>query len=148
MEEVVGPDPVDGVRSDKPFDLAAVGEPKTGGIEVPHLGELEGDLLVGSDSVEVPAFDHKGARTDEGGHLGVVEGAAEVPFEDLILALVRVAVAQRGLVGGGILPDPFVEVGRADREAVAVHEWRDPHGRLAPVAESVKGNLVRIDEGL
>ena len=89
MEEVEGAVAVDGVGADEPFDFGAVAEAEFGLVEVADFGEFEGDHVVGGDAVEVAAFDHEGAGGDEGGHLGVVEGVAEVPLEDLVFACRR-----------------------------------------------------------
>ena len=83
---------VDGVRPDEPFDFAAVADAELGGVEEAHLGELVGDRFVGGHAVEVAAFDHERTRGDQGGHLGVIERAAEIEFEDLVLAGPDVAV--------------------------------------------------------
>ena len=54
-------------------------------VEEADLGELVADRLVGRDAVEVAALDHERPRGDQGGHLGVVERAAQVELEDLVL---------------------------------------------------------------
>ena len=45
------------------------------------------------------------------------------------------------------MPDPFVEIGRADRQAISGHQRRHPHGRLAAVRQAVEGDPLRVDEG-
>ena len=89
----------------------------------------------------VAALDHEGARADQAGHLGVVEGVAQVPLEDFVLHVGHVAV---GAADGGVFPDPLVEIGRADREAVARNKRRDAHGGLAAVAQAVKSYTLWI----
>ena len=82
---------------------AAVADAQPGLVEEPDLGELVRHVLVGADAVEVTPFDHERPRRDQGGHLGVVERAAQVELEDLVLAGPDVAVRARGR---GVLPRP------------------------------------------
>src|SRR5262245_30521881 len=68
---------VDRVRADEPFDLATVREAQLRRVQVADLGELVADRLVRGDAVEVAALHHERPRCDQGGHLGVVERAAQ-----------------------------------------------------------------------
>src|SRR5689334_13878219 len=114
VEEVERADAVDLVRSVEHFQLGRIADLELV-IQPLDLGELVVDALVGGDAVAVAALDHEGPRRDQPGHLGVVERVGEIPLEDLVLAGGYVAV---GAVDRRILPDPLVEVGGADREAV------------------------------
>src|SRR6185436_11218615 len=96
---------VDLVRADEIFDLAAVGHFELDVVDPLDLGVFGGDALIDADAVEVAALDHEGAGGDEGGHLGVVERAPEVPLKDFVLGGPNVAV--RG-PRGGVLIDPVV----------------------------------------
>ena len=58
-------------------------------VQEPHLGELVGHGLVGGHAVEMPPLDHERPRGDQRRHLGVVERAAQVELEDLVLAASR-----------------------------------------------------------
>ena len=83
-EECVAADALDGVGAGKPLDLAVVADPELRGVEVAHLREFKGDLLVRRDSVEMPALDHEGPRADQGGTFNYAEMAALIaprPFQ-------------------------------------------------------------------
>ena len=56
------------------------------------------DEAAAAAAVEVAALDHERAGTNQGGHLGIVERLAEIPFEDLVLALVGVVLAIVGFL--------------------------------------------------
>src|SRR5262245_24686555 len=91
MQEVEGPDAVDGVRAGEPLELAVITNAELGFVEEADLGELVADRLIGRHAVEVAALDHERPGGDQGGHLGVVEGAPEVDLEDLVLDVPSVA---------------------------------------------------------
>ena len=136
-EEVERADAVDGVGAREEFELTAVADAELGFVEEADLGEFMGDGFVGADAVEVAALDHEGAGGDQSGHLGVVEGGAEVPLEDFVFGGPDVTIrAARGCV----FLDPFVEVGGADGEGVIRDERGDAHGGFAAVAEAVEGD--------
>src|SRR4051812_28868976 len=111
VQKLKRPHSVDRVRAGEPFDLAAVTDPELRLIQEPDLGELAADRVVGTDAVKVPALDHERPGGDQRGHLGVVEGTAQVPLENLVLIgpYITVRRARRG-----VLADPLVEVARAD----------------------------------
>ena len=110
------------------------------GVEQADLGEFVGHPGVGADAVAMAALDHERPRGDQAGHLGIVVGVAQVELEDLVLAGGHVAV---GRAGRGVLPDPFVEIGRADRQAIALDQRRHAHRRLAAVGETVETRSAR-----
>src|SRR6266851_568889 len=135
--------PVDRVRADEPFDLGAVTDPQFGGVELAHLRKFVAHGFVRRDAVEMAALDHEGPRRDQGRHLRVVEGAAQIELEDFIFPAPNVAVraARRG-----VLPDPLVEIRRADRKTIVRHQWRNAHRRLAAVTQAVKADALRVNE--
>src|SRR5688572_23314312 len=94
------------------FDFGTVGDLQID-VEELYARVFGGDHVVWPDSVAMASFDHEGARADKRGHFGIVERAAQIELEDLVLARsdIRVRTAR-----GRILPDPFIEVGRADRK--------------------------------
>ncbi len=147
MEEIEGAASVDGMGTDEGFHFATVADAEAGCVEESDLGELPGDGFVGSDAVEVATFDHEGAWGDEGGHFGVVEGAAEVELEDFVFAGPDIAVAALGTGGGGILADPFIEVGGTDGQDVTGDERRDAHGGFAAVTEAIEADAGGVDKG-
>src|SRR5258706_341476 len=95
VQEIVRSLTIDCVWADEPFNLAAIHQLEPGLVEILHLGELEADLLIEADPVKMTALHHERTRTDQGGHLRVVERAAEVELKDLVLAGPDVGV--RGL---------------------------------------------------
>ena len=143
VEEVEGRFGVDGVWAIEPLDGGFVRDLKFCRVEVADFGEFVGDGLVRGDAVEVAALHHEWPRGDECGHLSVVEGRAEVPLEDFVFAGPDVGVAG---AGRGVFPDPVVEIGRADREAVTGDERGDAHGGFTTVGKAVEGDAVRVDE--
>ncbi len=147
MEEVEGATPMDGVWADEGFHLASVADAEACGVEESDLGELPGDGFVGGDAVEVAALDHERAWGDECGHLGVVEGAAEVELEDLVFAGPDIAVPALGAGGGGVLADPLIEVGRADGQDITWDEGRDAHGGFAAIAQAIETDSGGVDKG-
>ncbi|OYX10667.1 MAG: hypothetical protein B7Z16_18245 [Algoriphagus sp. 32-45-6] len=94
-------------------------------------------------SVDLSTADPPGG--DEGGHFGIVVGAAHVPLPDFIFAGGDVAHRH---VGADALAHPFVEVATADAQAVIRENSRRAHGGFAAVAEAVEGDLVRLRERL
>lgn len=140
MEEVEGPDAVNGVCAVEKFDVGSVAHAQRD-VVVSRSVEFVSDLLVGGDAVVVAAFDHKWAGADEPAHFGVVEGVAQVEFGHFVFAGGEVAVV---VMGGGVFPDPFVEVSRADGEAVAPYDSGHTHDCFAPVAEAVENDAVRV----
>ena len=100
MEEIKGSLSIDGVRSHEGFHLAAVAQAEPDGVEKVHLRGFPRDGFIRRHAVEMASFDHERPRGDQRGHLGVVEGAAEIELEDFILAAPDVAVAP-GRAGGG-----------------------------------------------
>lgn len=115
MAEVEGGFAVDRVGTHEPFDFGAVWDPEFCVVEVADFGEFVGDCFVRGDAIEMAALDHEWARGNKCSHFGIVEGVAEVPFEDFVFAGPDIAV---GTKCAGILPDPLVEVGGADGEGV------------------------------
>ena len=97
---------VDRVWAVEVFDFGFVLEALQGVVTI-GFSVFVGDPFVGGDAVVVAAFDHEGARANEPAHFGVVEGVAEVEFEHFVFAGEEVAVS---VSGGGVFPDPFVEV--------------------------------------
>ena len=75
------------------------------------LGIFPGDPLIRSHAVVMPAFDHERTRRHQVRQLGIVRDVSHIPLKDLVLVGEDVAVA---IFGGGVLHDPFVEVGGAD----------------------------------
>src|SRR5262249_32854686 len=122
VQEFERPPSVDRVRADEELDPATIADPQAGIVQVENLGEFVGDRLVGCDAVEVAPLDHEWPRGDQGRHLGVIERATQVELEDLVFAAPDVTI---WAPGRGVLPDPFVEIGRANRQAVILHERRD-----------------------
>src|SRR5262245_30808750 len=142
VQEIIRALTVDGVRADEPFDRAVIHQLQARLIQVPHLGELEPHLLIDADAIEMAALHHERARTNKSRHLRIVERAAQVELEDLVLARPDVGV---GGARGGVLLDPLVEVRRADRQAVIGHQRRDAHCRLAAIGQPIERNALRID---
>ncbi len=107
MQELERSDTVNGVRAVEELNPRSVGNPQVD-VKPLDLGELAGDAVVGGDAVVMATLDHEWARSDQAGHLAVVEGHAEIELEDLVLRRSDVRVrASRG----SVLPNPIVEVG-------------------------------------
>jgi hypothetical protein len=83
---------VDRVRADEPIELAAVADPELRAVQASHLAEFAGNRFIRRDAVEMPAFDQEPSRGDQGGHLCVVEGAAQVELDNLVLGLMLIGV--------------------------------------------------------
>src|SRR5688572_8380218 len=94
VKEAERPLSVDRMRTVEEFDLSRIGELELCFVEMTHLGEFQRHAFIGSDPIKVAPLDHEWSRGDERSHLGVVERAAEIELEDLIL--VRPHVAVRG----------------------------------------------------
>ena len=92
------------------LDLGPVGQAELR-VEEPHLGVLVRHPLIAADQVEMAALDHERARHHQIGHLRVVERLPPVPVRHLPLDRAHEAP---GLVGGGHLARPLVEVAGAD----------------------------------
>ena len=63
-------------------------------------------------------------------NLGVIEGFAEPELEHLVFTGEDVAALP---LERGVLDDPLVEVGRADRQAIIADQRRHAHRRFAAV---------------
>ena len=70
--------PADAVPALEERDVGAIRQPVLR-VEPAHLRVLVGDPTVSSDAIVMSTLDHEGTRKDEVGHLGVVEGLAEIP---------------------------------------------------------------------
>ncbi len=76
-------------------------------------------------SIEMPSFDHKRARANQGGHFCIVKGVAKIEFEDLVLTCPNIAeVVSRT----GVLHDPLIKICRANGKAVILDECWNSHG--------------------
>src|SRR5262245_61942592 len=84
MEKIKCAFSVDRVRADKPFYFATIANLKFCVIEIEHFGKLIANCFVRCDTVEVAAFHHERARSDQCRHLRIVKGAAQIKFEYLI----------------------------------------------------------------
>ena len=109
VKEIERPSSVDGVRSIKPLDLATPLQLQFSLVQVTHFCKFPANRFIGCDSVVMAALDHERPWRDEPGHLRVVEGAAQVPLKNLVLAGVHVAVR---VARRGVLVHPLVEVRR------------------------------------
>jgi len=108
VQKLVGSLAVDRMRPDEPFDFGPVADLQLSRIEISDFSVFVSDPVVFADTVEVASFHHKRSRADQRGHLSVVERAAEIPFEDFVLARPDVTEA---LASTRVLQHPFVEVG-------------------------------------
>lgn len=144
MEELEGALAVDGVGAGEPFDLASIADSEPSLVQVADFGEFVCHGFVGSDAVEVAAFDHERARGDQCRHLGIIESVAQVELEDFVFPGPDIAVRA---LRRGVLPYPLIKVRRANRQAVIAHQGRYPHRCLAAVGESVERYASGIYEG-
>src|SRR5437762_2840734 len=92
MQKIKRPFAVDGVQADEPFDRAAIADAEPSLIEVSDFGEFVADSFIGSDAVKMATLDHERPGRDQGGHLGIVEGAPQIEFKDLVFAVPSVTV--------------------------------------------------------
>src|ERR1035437_11186627 len=103
------------MRAGEPLDDALVAKPQARLIEKTHFGEFVCHRFVRRNDVEVSAFHHEGAWGDQCGHLGIIEGAAEVELEDFIFGHPDVTIRTEGR---STLPYPVVEVARTDGQTI------------------------------
>ena len=68
---------------------------------------------------------------------------AEVELDHLIFAGIKITVRR---IDRDVLPDPLVEIGGADRKAIAVQQGRHTHRRLAAIGQSVEPDPMRVHE--
>lgn len=141
MEEIKGALAIDGVAALKELDLGAVGETELS-IKMAHFGIFVGDPRVDRNAVVVASLDHEGAGEDEVGHFGVVEGVAEIPVGHFPFDRLHEGA---GIVDGGDFAGPLIEIAGTNDDGVVLDHWRNPHGGLAAVAESVEGDAFGID---
>lgn len=133
---------IDRVRSIEPLDFTPVTDFQFSLVEVANLAEFVADPFVLAHPIKVTPFDHEWSWADERSHFGIIEGAAQVPLKDLVFTVPDVAEV---VPAGGVLEHPFVKVCRANGETVISDQGGNPHGRFAPVAESVEGDSRAID---
>src|SRR5436190_8996242 len=82
-QEVEGAAAVDDVAAVEELDRRALRQAQAR-IEPAHLRIFEGDVFVEPDAVGVAALHHEGPRCNQGGHLRVVEGVAEVELVHVV----------------------------------------------------------------
>src|ERR1043165_1296751 len=70
---------------------------------------------------------------------------AEIELVHVILDGVEIAITR---IDRGAFLYPFIEIRRADREAVAIQQSRDSHRRLAAIGKTVEADPRRIDKRL
>ena len=135
-----------GVASLEELDFRALRQAELG-VEPTHLGVLVRHPGVGGDQVVMPALHHEGARENQGDHLRVVKGGAQVPVGHLPLVGGEEPV---GKIRRRHLARPLVEVPRADDRRVVLQQGRNPHRRLPAVAQAVEANprTVHLGQGL
>ncbi len=141
MEEFEGFHSVDGVWAVEVFDGDAITDSELV-VEAANFCELVVDPFIESDSVTVAAFDHEGARCDEGCHLCVVGVSGEVPLPDFVFADEDVAHWHCDRCA---LANPFVEVSATDAETIAREHGRGAHGTLSAIAQAVKCDTLWVD---
>ena len=132
----------------EPFNFRAFAKAKFGLVEMPHLGVFVADRLIRRYPVEMSPFHHERPGTDQCGHLGIVERAAQIELEYLVLPFIRIGITARKRIGRCRFPNPFVEISRTDRQGIAVDQGRYAHSRFATVTETVKGDSIGVDIGL
>ena len=86
---------MDRVGTDEPFQFAAFADSQAGAIQMPHFRELVGDGFVRCHAVEMAAFHHERPRGDQCRHLGIIERAAQIEFEDLVFRRPDITVRRR-----------------------------------------------------
>ncbi len=132
------------VRAIEMFDGSTITDLKLV-IETADFSELIVHPFIGADAIVVSTFHHEGARGDEGGHFRIVEGAAEVPIPDLILAGVNVTHRH---VRADTLAHPLIEIPTANAQTVIREHRRCAHGAFATITQPIKCNLIRLSKGL
>ena len=101
--------------------------------------------MIFTHAIKMASFDHERPRANQSRHFRVVECAAEIPFEDFVLARPDVTEV---LTSTRVLQHPFVEVGLANGQAVISYQRRNSHRGFSAIAESVKCDAIAIHIGL
>ena len=103
VKKLEGAYAVDGVAAVKEIDVGSfrIGEL---GVESSDFRIFQCNPFIRCDGVVMASLNHEWAWGDQGGHLGVVERAAQIELEDLVLARPDVAV---GRPGGRVLSGGF-----------------------------------------
>src|SRR5262245_4475041 len=134
---------IDGVRTVEDFHLGAVRQAHLGIIEPPHLCVFVGDPFIRRYPIAMPALHHKRPWRHEIGEVTVIDDIGEIELDHVVFLGEQIAIAG---VDTRVLPDPFVEIGRADGERISVQQWRNAHRGLPAVRQAVKTDTLRIYE--
>src|SRR5436309_5068869 len=95
-------------------------------------------------TVLVATFYHEWARRHQVRQVGIVHHVRKIEFEHVVLAGQKIAVAGFDTC---VLPDPFVEVRRADRKCIAIKKRWHANSGLPSIGKTVETDSRRIDKG-
>lgn len=113
-------------------------------IQDADAGVFVGDPFIQAYPIVVAALHHERPGRDQPCHLCIIIGVGQVELVHIVFVAEHVAAAPEQ---GDVLPDPLVEIARANDGAVPAQQRPDAHGHLAAVGQAIIRDAVAVHKG-